>query len=60
MQRGFVPDQGDNPRGAERWVAGEPAMGFLGSIKLEGKKQHPIQVFRCDKCGFLEFFAPGA
>jgi len=58
MAEGFVPVESQSLGGVATWVAGPPQFGFLGNIKTEGKPAHKIRVFRCVKCGLLEFYAP--
>ena len=57
MVEGFLHDEGNAGKFSTRWVAGKPEMGFLGTVKVSGKEQHPVQSFRCSQCGCLEFFA---
>jgi predicted nucleic-acid-binding Zn-ribbon protein len=59
MQEGFVPDEDFSKRWVSRWVAGKPEQGLLGHPKVSGKQHYSILSFRCSKCGYLEFYAPG-
>ena len=57
MMEGFTLDISNGARLASSWVAGKPEKSFLGSVKIGEKEQHPIQTFRCTKCGYLELYA---
>jgi len=59
MLEGFVPDNSFfGPLAAVSWIAGKLQRGRLGGIKLQGKERHFIRAFRCNKCGYLELYAP--
>ncbi len=40
-----------------RWIPGKPEKSFLHGFKPKKKQQHPIEAFRCEKCGYLELYA---
>ena len=41
------------------WVAGAPQKGWLGGLKVKGwGSELPVVTFRCERCGFLESYAP--
>ena len=42
-----------------QWVQGAPERGFWG-IKLRGRKRLAMETFRCQRCGYLESYAPEA
>ena len=48
----------DNSRRATDWVEGEPEKGFLGTLKIKGHKRLPVVTYRCDRCAYLESYAP--
>jgi hypothetical protein len=59
MREGYILEVGHaNARSAAKWIAGVPERSFFLGTKVKGKEQHPIQSFRCAKCGFLESYAP--
>lgn len=60
MNEGFFVDFAENGARVAHWIAGKPEFGLLGGTKTWGKLQHPVQTFRCRKCGCLESYAPGA
>jgi hypothetical protein len=58
MTRGFVPDFFTH--GATRvpgWQEGEPEKSFWCGTNADRSSIIPISAFRCDRCGFLEFYA---
>ena len=42
------------------WIEGPVENGWLGNIKLRGKKTIDITTYRCFSCGYLESYAPQA
>lgn len=59
MIEGFVLDNGPYSRIVSNWVEGAPKASFWSGVKLGGRAQHPIQTWRCGRCGFLESYAKG-
>ncbi len=60
MQEGFTLDIGHGgARGVSRWIAGSPEPSFWMGTKINDKEQHPIQSYRCTRCGYLESYATG-
>ncbi len=58
MEAGFVLDTGHGgSRKEAKWIEGQPEKSFWVGIKIEGKKQFPIQAFRCPRCGMLVNYA---
>ena len=60
MQKGFITeDIGIWPRtyDASYWVEGITEFSFLGYLKTKGKKQYNIYAYRCERCGFMKFYA---
>ncbi len=55
MEEGFLADRA---RYVAIWVAGKPELGPFGDAKIATKAQHPVQTFRCERCGYLECYAP--
>jgi hypothetical protein len=39
------------------WFEGKQEKGFLGLVKVCGKRQRPVEAFRCTKCGRIELYA---
>ena len=40
-----------------RWIEGAPEKGWLGGMKLKGRRALDVSVWRCIRCGFLESYA---
>ena len=55
MRERFVPGSAD----AARWIPALPEVNFMGATRIEGKEQHFIVTFRCNKCDYLDSYAPG-
>jgi hypothetical protein len=55
MQMGTIPDFGHGRIYHPFWILGRVQLGFWGNVK---NPQYPIQAARCEKCGFVELFAP--
>ena len=60
LSEGYLLDRGsyDYPHAAE-WVEGPPVKSFWSGLE-PGKQQLSVRVFRCERCGVLEFRAPSA
>jgi len=58
MEQGFVVDYaaGGNRKVAE-WVKVEPKRSFWHGVDLSTASQIPIVTYRCEACGYLEFYA---
>jgi hypothetical protein len=39
------------------WVAGVPKKGWIGGVKLKGRRMSDITTYRCTSCGYLESYA---
>lgn len=57
MIEGFILDEAHVARMVARWVAGKPERSLRSGTHVEGREQHLIRSFRCEKCGFLESYA---
>ena len=59
MQEGFIVDWGDtNTRRVSQWVAGAPEPSFWLGVKIGDRAVYDVRTYRCEKCGFLESYAP--
>ncbi len=56
MVQGFVLDHTYGSQMVSTWVQGEPQRSFWSGLKGSGIEL-PIGAFRCDRCGYLEFYA---
>jgi hypothetical protein len=57
MVQGFLPDNTYGGILVERWHAGQPKKSFWTGTKTPSTEGIPIGAFRCQKCGFLEFYS---
>ena len=58
MIQGFIPDHySHGAMYVEGWIEGQPKKSFWTSTKAPKDEAIPIGTFRCEKCGFLEFYA---
>lgn len=57
MAEGFVAAEKSGFPVVSSWVQGPPEKGWWGNVKMRGK---PITIatWRCQRCGYLENFAP--
>jgi hypothetical protein len=58
MTEGVVIDQSENGRGVAKCVEGPVEKSIWVGLKLKGKKQIETRTYRCNRCGFLESYAP--
>jgi Domain of unknown function (DUF6487) len=57
MTEGFLLDTIYDGNKVGQWFEGIPQIGFLGSVKLRGRKKFDVRSWRCERCGFLENYA---
>lgn len=57
MQEGYVLDVAKTGRIPSSWIEGKPEKDFWLGLNLEDKLVFPITAFRCERCGFLKFYA---
>lgn len=59
MEEGFVMDAGQgrvvNP---SHWIEGKPERSMWFGTKIRGKAKHRVASYRCQKCAYLESYAP--
>jgi Domain of unknown function (DUF6487) len=58
MDEGFIVDNTYGERLQSQWVEGKPQRSFWTGVKLAKDAKHPVATFRCEKCGYLESYAP--
>ncbi|HET7229803.1 MAG TPA: PF20097 family protein [Longimicrobium sp.] len=56
MTTGFVLDMHQGAKAAE-WIEGEPEKSVWTGLKLKDRRRFPLTADRCERCGFLEFYA---
>jgi len=57
MVQGFVPDYSYGAVLVGGWHEGQPKKSFWATTKAPMHDGMPIGAFRCQKCGFLEFYS---
>ena len=57
MVQGFVPDYSHGAALVGGWHEGQPKKSFWTGTKAPWSEGVPIGAFRCQTCGFLEFYA---
>lgn len=58
MAEGFLLDEGHGWRKVASWVEGAPRHSWLTGITLRGRRRVELESWRCNRCGFLEQYAP--
>ena len=57
MVQGFVADYSMGAALVASWHAGQPKKKLVGHTKAPRAEGVPIGAYRCQECGFLEFYA---
>jgi hypothetical protein len=58
MEPGFVADKGHySVPDVQKWVEGRPERSFWSGLKLKDRDVLPVSTYRCERCGYLEFYA---
>ena len=61
MQQGFVIDCTYGGNVVSQWAPGAPQLSFFGRLNLSSIKRPrgtlPLAAFRCETCGFVEYYA---
>ena len=60
MTEGFVLDATHGAVTVSSWVEGPPVKSMWTGVKLSGKARSDVASWRCNRCGFLEHYAPAA
>lgn len=61
MGQGFLLDLAHaDSKKLTHWVEGAPERGWFGLLRVRGKRKLTVETWRCERCGFLESFAPAA
>jgi hypothetical protein len=58
MSEGFVADTTYGGASVSSWIEGEPKRSWWMGVKLAGETPIEIKTWRCDRCGYLESYAP--
>ena len=59
VSEGFIIDQGHGTYGVSTWQKGAPQKSIWTGIKRDKKAQLAVVTYRCERCGYLESYAPG-
>jgi hypothetical protein len=57
MERGFVVDHTYGGVAAPEWAEGSAERSFWTGVNIRNKERHPVETFRCQRCGYLESYA---
>ncbi len=57
MIKGFVGDYSEGSVYVPGWHPGQPKKSFWSGTKAWRSEGIPVGAFRCQKCGFLEFYS---
>ena len=57
MVQGFVPDYTHQHALVAHWHEGQPKRSFWRHTKAPRSEGLPVGAFRCEGCGYLEFYA---
>jgi ribosomal protein S27AE len=60
MAMGVVVDHSHGKSYPEQWQKGEANVSWLWGLRLDNKALLNVQTWRCNRCGFLESYAPDA
>ena len=58
MSEGFVMDEHHGARRVIRWQPGKPEKSIWTGIKQRKASQLAVETWRCDRCAYLESYAP--
>ena len=58
MAEGFVVDATHGSAAVSTWVEGAAEKSVWTGVKLSGRPRSEIVAWRCNRCGFLEHYAP--
>lgn len=58
FDEGFLLDRRDHGNAELTWIEGRPERSFWSGLKLRGRGRHAVVTHRCERCGFLELYAP--
>lgn len=59
MEQGFIPEATRHSKGPSEWIEGVPERIWIG-LRLRGKRRLEVQTWRCQRCAYLESYAPEA
>lgn len=59
MADGFIFDEAQGRYAVSTWQSGKPVKSIWTGIKRSKADQLQISTRRCERCGYLESYAPG-
>lgn len=58
LNEGFIIEHAlGNTAFSAKWHPGKPECNVFGGTQIEKDQLIPIRSYRCEQCGFLEFYA---
>jgi len=58
LAEGFLVDRGEGRTYVSTWQAGKPKKSIWVGIKQSKADQLQVSTWRCQRCGYLESYAP--
>ncbi len=58
MEEGFSLDSTYGANLQSSWIPGIAEKSFWTGMKIKGRPRFAVTTYRCNKCGYLESFAP--
>jgi hypothetical protein len=58
VSEGFIIDQGHGTYSVSTWQKGVAQKSIWTGVKRDKSNQLQIVTYRCDRCGYLENYAP--
>jgi hypothetical protein len=58
VSEGFIIDQGYGTYSVAAWQKGAPVKSIWTGVKRDKKAQFAVVTYRCERCGYLESYAP--
>ena len=59
MDQGFVADATESYHKVPAWIEGAPEKSIWTGVKIKGRKRLEVETHRCQRCHYLESYAPG-
>jgi hypothetical protein len=59
MEQGFIPEADRHSNKVSLWLEGAPQKSWFG-LKTWKLRKHEIETWRCQRCAYLESYAPDA
>lgn len=59
MEQGFIPEAKDHSTRVSLWIAGAPQKRWYG-LRTWRVPAIEVETWRCQRCAYLESYAPGS